>query len=109
MSAAPLPSHEVKRLDALRQYDVLDTPPDAAFDDITRLAAQALKAPISLISLIDETRQWFKSHFGFDSTHTGREISFCAHAILHPDDVFEVPDASADPRFAGSHKAPSHN
>ena len=100
MSAAPLPSREAQRLDALRQYEVLDTPPDAAFDDITRLAAQALQAPISLISLIDETRQWFKSHFGLDSTHTGREVSFCAHAILHPDDVFEVPDASADPRFA---------
>ena len=100
MSAASLSSHEAQRLDALRQYDVLDTPPDAAFDDITWLAAHALHAPISLISLIDETRQWFKSHFGLDITHTEREISFCAHAILQPDEVFEVPDASADPRFA---------
>ncbi len=97
---ASLPPDEAQRLRALLQYKVLDTEPEDTYDDITRLAAQLAETPISLISLIDEKRQWFKSHFGLGANETPREYSFCAHAILKPGEVFEVPDAWLDPRFA---------
>lgn len=96
---ATLASNELQRLAALHQCEVLDTPPEGAFDDITALAAELLKAPISLVSLVDESRQWFKSRHGLDVTHTPREISFCSHAILQTG-FFEIPDALEDPRFA---------
>ncbi len=97
---ANLPADEEQRLRALQECDVLDTPPEASFDDITRMAARLLGAPISLVSLVDETRQWFKSHHGLAVAHTPRAIAFCAHAILQGEGVFEVADARADPRFA---------
>ncbi|WP_457424939.1 GAF domain-containing sensor histidine kinase [Roseateles sp. P5_E7] len=96
---AMLPSNELQRLAALQQCEVLDTPPEGAFDDITALAADLLKAPISLVSLVDESRQWFKSRHGLAVAHTPREISFCTHAILQ-EGFFEIPDALADARFA---------
>ncbi len=96
---APLPSNEAERLQALHQLDILDTPPEAAFDRITRLAAQLFEVPIALVSLVDRDRQWFKSCYGLDTRQTDRELSFCAHAILH-DEVFVVPDATQDARFA---------
>jgi PAS domain S-box-containing protein len=98
-SAESIPNlDEVRRLQALRSYEVLDTPAEEAFDDLTRLAAQLFDAPIALISLIDERRQWFKSRVGLDVEETARELSFCAHAIQHPE-VMVVEDASLDPRF----------
>lgn len=97
---AQLPADEAKRLEALRQCEILDTAPEGVFDDITRLAAEYLQAPISLVSLIDETRQWFKSNHGLAVSHTPRDLAFCAHAILKPGEVFEIPDATKDPRFA---------
>lgn len=96
---APLPSNEASRLAALRSYDVLDTPAEQAYDDITRLAALICDVPVSLVTLIDDDRQWFKSKAGLEFTQTPREHSFCAHAILKPDDVMLVKDASLDQRF----------
>jgi PAS domain S-box-containing protein len=97
---APLPPDEQQRLAALHACAVLDTAPEGAFDDITRLAAEILQTPISLVSLVDESRQWFKSRHGLTLDQTPRAYSFCAHAILEPDEVFEVEDARRDPRFA---------
>ncbi len=89
---------ERNRLLTLRQYDVLDTPAEEAFDRITRLAKSALRAPIALVSLVDAERQWFKSKQGLNVSETPREHSFCAHAIRH-DEPFVVSDARLDPRF----------
>jgi len=92
---------EKKRLNVLWQYQVLDTVPEALFDDLTELAARICEAPIAMISLVDENRQWFKSRVGIATTQTSRDVSFCAHAIKQSD-VFVVPDASKDPRFANN-------
>lgn len=96
--AAPIPKNEVKRLKVLWQYDVLDTVPEEVFDDLTDLAADICEAPMALISLVDEDRQWFKSKVGVSLQETSRDISFCAHALLG-DDLLIVSDASKDPRF----------
>ena len=98
---APLPPNEAQRLESLRDYGILDTPREAAFDDLTRIAAQICGTPMALVSLVDETRQWFKSEFGLDATETPREVAFCAHAILQSD-VFTVPDTQLDARFQGN-------
>ena len=89
------------RLAALRRYGVLDTAPESAFDDLTRLAAHICGTPISLVSLIDADRQWFKSRVGLDVPETSRDLAFCGYAILQSD-VLVVPDAAADARFAGN-------
>ncbi len=94
-----LPPNEPDRLRALREYGILDTAPEQSFDDLTALAAHLCEAPIALISLLDENRQWFKSRIGITATETARDISFCTHAILEPD-LFIVPDACKDARFA---------
>jgi GAF domain-containing protein len=96
---APVPQHEKKRLKVLWQYEVLDTVPEEVFDDLTELAARICEAPIALISLIDESRQWFKSKVGTEVNETSRDVSFCAHAITQTD-LFIVPDATRDERFA---------
>ena len=96
---APVPRNEARRLEVLWQYNVLDTVPEEVFDDLTELAARICGAQIALISLVDEKRQWFKSRVGLTATETSREISFCAHAILQRD-LFIVPDATKDERFA---------
>ncbi len=91
---------EAARLKSLRSYGVLDTPPEAAFDRLTNLAAELFETPIALVSLIDEQRQWFKSRHGLEATETPRDLAFCAHAIRQqPGTTFVVEDASRDPRF----------
>lgn len=90
---------EARRLKVLWQYDVLDTVPEEVFDDLTELAARICEAPIALISLVDENRQWFKSRVGLDLKETSRDISFCVHAIRQ-DGLFVVPDATKDSRFS---------
>ena len=92
-------ANEARRLEALRQYSLFDSPSEPAFDDLTTLAAHICEAPISLISLIDERRQWFKSMVGLSATEIPPDVSFCAHTIPHPD-LFIVPDAAQDERFA---------
>lgn len=99
--AAPTPHNESARLAALHRYGVLDTLAEAAFDDLVRLAAQICGTPIALVSLVDANRQWFKSRLGLEALETPRDISFCAHGILQ-EDVFIVPDATTDDRFAES-------
>jgi PAS domain S-box-containing protein len=95
----PVPEREAERLAALRSYDVLDTPPEATFDRITRVAARLFGVPFALVTLVDEERQWMKSCYGIDLRETPREISFCAHTILS-NEVLVVPDATQDARFA---------
>ena len=98
---APLLPNESARLDALHACGVLDTGPEAEFDAITRVAARLCGTPIALVSLVDETRQWFKSRIGMEVSETPRDISFCGHAIAQPG-PFIVPDALKDVRFSGN-------
>ncbi len=95
----PIPKDEKKRLEVLWQYEVLDTVPERVFDDLTELAASICESPIAMITLVDEKRQWFKSKVGVTLNETSRDISFCGHAILQQE-LFIVPDASKDSRFA---------
>ena len=100
MRSAALPTNEADRLNALIQQRLLDTPAEAAFDDLVHLAALITGCPISVISLVDRDRQWFKARHGLDATETPRDVAFCAHAILKPGELFEVPNALLDERFA---------
>ncbi len=98
MISAAIPHDESKRLARLHKYQVLDTAPEQNFDELTELLATVLDVPIALVSLIDQKRQWFKSHHGLDATETPREYAFCAHAILDKN-LFVVEDSHVDERF----------
>jgi sigma-B regulation protein RsbU (phosphoserine phosphatase) len=97
VTAALIPVNESQRLDAVRRYDVLDTPPDGAFERVTAMAARLFDVPISIVSIVDSDRIWFKSHHGLDVDEIGREPGLCASAILQ-DDPWLVTDAACDPR-----------
>ena len=97
---ACLPADESARLEALCACQVLDTLPEPAYDDLTRLAAQICGTPVALVSFVDAGRQWFKSKVGLVAAETNRDAAFCAHAILNPVELLLVPDALADARFA---------
>jgi len=99
MKTPDFPTNEASRLAALRTTQLLDTPPEERFDRVTRLAARLFDVPICLVSLIDSDRQWFKSCYGLDARETGRDISFCGHAILGSN-LFVVENALTDERFA---------
>ncbi len=100
MISAPLPVNETERLNALEEYNILDTLPEAEFDDITRIASHVCGMPISLVTLLDQNRQWFKSKYGLDVAQTPREQAFCGYTILDAEKPFIVNDASKDERFA---------
>lgn len=93
------PFSEADRILALDQYDILDTIEESDYDALTQLASQICDTPISLISLIDKDRQWFKAHHGLDVRETPRKFAFCAHAINEPNKLFQVCDARLDERF----------
>jgi len=99
MIQANFTENEEDRLKALDSYEIVDSLPQKDFDDITRLASEICNTPISLISFIDADRQWFKSRYGLETSETPREYAFCAHAILNPDEILIVPDATKDERF----------
>ena len=99
MKSAPLPKDEAARLASLRALNVLDSLPEPQYDDLVQLASTICGTPIALISLVDDGRQWFKARVGLDASQTPREVAFCAHAILQPEETFVVRDAFTDERF----------
>ncbi len=96
---AELPVNEVLRLKALHDLAILDSPREQSFDDVAQVAMHLCNVPIAVVSLVDTDRQWFKSCLGLNATETPRDVAFCAHAILIPDDVLVVEDATKDSRF----------
>lgn len=100
MKTAKLPENEIQRLQLLKHLNILDTAPEDVFENFTCIAASLCDTPISLITLIDSDRQWFKSRIGLDLQQTSRDVSFCAHAIADPPGMLIVPDALQDDRFA---------
>lgn len=99
MQIPSTPENERERLAALKDLNVLDSPPEPEFDELVEIASHILDMPITLISLVDEDRQWFKAKKGLEVDQTSREVSFCGHAILEPDEILEVNDALKDERF----------
>lgn len=96
---AQLPGNEALRLKALQNLAILDSPREQSFDDIALAAMHVCKVPVAVVSLVDKDRQWFKSCLGLDAEETPRDVAFCAHAILTPDDILVVEDATKDQRF----------
>jgi diguanylate cyclase (GGDEF)-like protein len=100
MAAFPVPANEPERVAALRAYQILDTAPEVEFDVTTRVASHLFNAPIALVALMDKDRLWFKSRHGLAVEQLEREIAFCAHAIMRPEQLMVIEDLRADPRFA---------
>ncbi len=108
MIPPPIPADDAARLALLRSLGVLDTPPEPDYDELTALAAAICQTPMAMISLIDADRQWFKAKIGVTHQQDPRAISFCAHAIAEPTELFVVPDATADHRFHDNPGVLSH-
>lgn len=102
MKTPEKPENESARLRAVRQLGMLDKLPQETYDNITALAQEICEAPVALLTILDEEKQWFKSKKGFDLNETERDISFCGHAILNPEELFEVVDTHNDSRFSGN-------
>ena len=101
MFTGPFPANELARLRYLQSLDILETPPEQDFDDLALLASHICQAPVSLITLLDAERQWFKARVGVEAACTDRSTAFCAHAILEPD-LLEIPDLTLDARFVNN-------
>ncbi len=99
MLTPPILTSEQERILELYNYEILDTSPEEEFEEIVQLATQICKVPISLISLVETGRQWFKAKVGLEPYETSKEVSFCAHALACENELFEVCDASKDYRF----------
>ena len=99
MIAARIPDDEEARIQALHRCSILDTLPEKEYDQITELAANICESKVSLVSLVDVDRQWFKSANGIDATETPRDLAFCAHAILNSNEPLIIEDATKDERF----------
>jgi GAF domain-containing protein len=99
MQKPSLYKNESGRIESLRSYLVLDSESEDEIDNLTQLASEICETPISLVSLIDTDRQWFKSKVGLEVNETSRDIAFCAHAINESEDFFIVEDARTDNRF----------
>lgn len=99
MLNAPIPNDEMERLEAVHNMAILDTEPEERFDALTREATERLNVPISMISILDKDREWFKSCQGFKYKESARAISFCGHALL-ASSMFVVEDTMLDPRFS---------
>ena len=97
MTTLQMPTNEEKRIEELKRYNILDTPPDGSFDRITRLASTLFEVPIVIISLVDTDRIWFKSAYGLNVNQINRDPGLCASAILS-EDVYVVNNAATDPR-----------
>lgn len=95
----PVPANEVRRLEALKRYELLDTGSEQTFDDFAQLASYICETPTALISLLDANRQWFKARVGMEAIETPREQAFCSHTIMGTD-LMVVEDAKEDPRFS---------
>ncbi|QXP65017.1 ATP-binding protein [Polaribacter sp. HaHaR_3_91] len=100
MEIARIPQNEQERLDVLKSYNILDSLPEDEYDAITKIASSICNTSIALVSIIDKNRQWFKSTHGIEGvTETPRDVAFCSHAILDPNELFIINDASKDKRF----------
>lgn len=99
MKVPQAPDNEIARVEQLHTYNILDTLPEEAYDDIVRIAAHICGTPIALISLVDHDRQWFKAKVGLDAEQTGRDVSFCGHVVESGEPLY-VYDAHQDERFA---------
>ncbi len=102
MNHCPIPENETERLATVDAYKILDTAPEVEFDVITRVASSLFNAPIALVALMDRDRLWFKSSHGLDVEQLDREIAFCAHAIVKPDEMLVINDLQQDRRFDGN-------
>jgi signal transduction histidine kinase len=99
MIIAPIPANDDQRIEELYRYEILDTPYEEEFDDIVKLASRICNTPISLITLVEKSRQWFKAKIGIDSSETSRDVSFCSHSLDMHTDLLMVEDATQDERF----------
>jgi len=99
MQKAPIPADEQDRLEAVHRIAILDTEPEERFDLLTKEAVEKLHVPMSMVSILDTDREWFKSCIGFDKKEGDRDVSFCGHALLAAY-LFIVEDTLKDPRFA---------
>ncbi len=109
MKPPEFPDNEKQRLEAIDEYNILDTLPETEFDNITKLAAEICHTPVSLITILDPERNWFKSHHGIEFNESPREISFCGHAILQPEDIMIIPNTKMDYRFIDNPNVVDYN
>ena len=98
MKKAPIPKNELRRVMSLYALDLLDTPPEERFDQLTRCATKIFKMPISTLTLIDANREWFKSCQGLSKTEGDRAVSFCGHALVE-NEILVIKDTAKDERF----------